>query len=147
MTISDEERDELLRDLSAPKKRKNERDAAYKREQRVIDGPFALKERTRNRERRQLPEVKAQRAVENRLYMRRKQEEIAGRPRPQHCEVCGREDTIVFDHCHTSTKFRGWLCFKCNAVLGFVDDDPGILELLAIYLRNHGDSIPDVYTP
>lgn len=63
--------------------------------------------------------------------------EKAGRPRPNHCEVCSSAGRIVFDHCHNSGKFRGWLCDKCNSVIGYVNDDPTLLEKLAVYLRTH----------
>lgn len=67
----------------------------------------------------------------------RKQEEIAGRPRPKYCEVCWREDKkICFDHNHKTGKFRGWLCHKCNVVLGMVEDNPEILINLVKYLNS-----------
>ena len=59
----------------------------------------------------------------------------AGRPKPDKCDVCGRSSwLIVFDHCHASGKFRGWLCYSCNIVLGHVADDPKILWELGAYL-------------
>lgn len=131
--------------MSAARKRTNARIAEYKKEQRAIGGAYAIKEKARGEEDRKRPEVKKQRAVLAIATRNKNQEQQAGRPRSEQCEVCGRRDKIVFDHCHASTKFRGWLCFKCNAVLGFVDDNPHILELLAAYLRDHDDS-PDVYT-
>lgn len=65
----------------------------------------------------------------------KKQEEIAARPKPEICEVCGNGGKIVFDHCHTSNKFRGWLCNPCNIALGMLEDDPERLEKLLVYLR------------
>lgn len=59
----------------------------------------------------------------------------AGRPRPDTCEVCARDGKIVFDHCHKSGRFRGWLCDNCNVVLGRVADDPNILCKLIAYLE------------
>jgi hypothetical protein len=68
---------------------------------------------------------------------------LAGRPRPEFCEVCGRPPKdgriLVFDHCHTKGHFRGWLCHGCNTVLGMVDDDPEICLRLAAYLRRTKD--------
>src|SRR3990167_1145705 len=48
-------------------------------------------------------------------------EEIAGRTRPEICEICGAKDTICFDHDHNTGKFRGWICKRCNTVLGKVE--------------------------
>ena len=59
----------------------------------------------------------------------------AGRPRPSICDLC-RENNggIVFDHCHVAGHFRGWLCDRCNKVLGLVRDDPRLLRRMAGYL-------------
>ena len=51
------------------------------------------------------------------------------------CITCGSTDRLVYDHCHTSGKFRGVLCHRCNAVLGFVGDDPNLLRNLVGYLE------------
>ena len=65
----------------------------------------------------------------------KRQEMIAGRPRPSVCEICGRSGRITFDHCHNTGAFRGWICFNCNVLLGHANDDPELLERLAAYLR------------
>jgi hypothetical protein len=62
---------------------------------------------------------------------------LAGRPKPEHCELCGGlpdKKGIVWDHDHASGEFRGWLCGRCNLVLGKVKDDPELLRKLADYL-------------
>jgi len=60
----------------------------------------------------------------------------AGRDKPHLCEICvTNEFKIVFDHCHNSGKFRGWICDRCNRVLGIVKDSPKLLKDLAIYLE------------
>ena len=81
--------------------------------------------------------------------------ELASRPRPEICEICGGPPDATrgmhFDHCHdtfakavadgidTNTAkrraFRGWLCRGCNLMLGNAKDDPKILELGAAFLR------------
>lgn len=75
---------------------------------------------------------------------------IAGRPRPKVCEECGKPPRkggyISFDHCHQSGKFRGWLCTRCNTILGLAGDDPEVLQKLADYLRRHG-AIPTTEQP
>lgn len=62
-------------------------------------------------------------------------EEKAGRPRPELCEICNRKDTICFDHCHKLGHFRGWICKRCNIVLGKVEDDKELLQRLIDYLN------------
>jgi len=64
-------------------------------------------------------------------------EKEAGRPKPDNCEVCGKKGRICFDHCHNSSKFRGWICEQCNVILGYANDNPKILRLLADYLDKH----------
>lgn len=58
------------------------------------------------------------------------------RPCPDVCELCHQFNRrIVFDHCHTSGRFRGWLCDRCNKVLGLMKDDPKLLRKMADYLE------------
>ena len=63
---------------------------------------------------------------------------------PDTCEVCGRtppprgkrkQTPICVDHNHETGQFRGFLCHSCNLILGRADDNPAILEKLALYLR------------
>lgn len=73
---------------------------------------------------------------------------LAGRPKPDRCEVCGRPPTklgLVFDHCHQHGHFRGWLCTGCNSALGHVNDDVQILRKLIAYLqRNRTNTAPQL---
>ena len=70
----------------------------------------------------------------------RVQEERAGRKRPENCEICDtnaprrRSGAICFDHDHKTGKFRGWICQRCNSVLGMVRDDAELLVRLSKYL-------------
>ncbi len=55
------------------------------------------------------------------------------------CEICGVAEEAVgkkhcLDHDHDSGKFRGWLCRKCNGMLGFADDSAERLAVAAAYL-------------
>lgn len=51
------------------------------------------------------------------------------------CLGCGRSDKkLHVDHNHATGAVRGLLCFSCNAALGCVQDDPGILVRLEEYL-------------
>lgn len=93
------------------------------------------------RERRKTPKYKEAQRVRNLRYkakIRVQQQEIAGRPCPEECELCGNsEDRIVYDHCHEKGHFRGWICDRCNRVLGSVKDDTMLLQLMVKYLERN----------
>lgn len=72
---------------------------------------------------------------------RLKLEMAGGRSRPSTCDVCDlTSHQIVFDHCHQSGKFRGWICYGCNIALGHTKDNPETLRALANYLEQSGTS-------
>lgn len=58
--------------------------------------------------------------------------DIAGRPRADQCELCLDMVMTVFDHCHDGGHFRGWICDRCNRVLGSVKDDTELLKALQV---------------
>jgi hypothetical protein len=72
----------------------------------------------------------------------------APRLRPAVCDICGQKETaktkfgaprnLSRDHCHATGAFRGWLCIRCNMLLGKVNDDPGLLLRMAKYLKDGG---------
>jgi hypothetical protein len=69
--------------------------------------------------------------------------EIAGRAPPDVCELCFKPDPrekIVWDHCHRTGKFRGWLCDRCNKTIGAAEDSPTILRAMADYVERHNGS-------
>lgn len=55
------------------------------------------------------------------------------------CAICGRppngHGALHVDHCHTTGKIRGLLCFSCNYAVGALQDEPDLFELAAEYLR------------
>lgn len=56
------------------------------------------------------------------------------------CGICGaepRDKNLAVDHCHSSGKIRGLLCFNCNSVLGKFKDSADLLRLSADYLEKH----------
>lgn len=87
------------------------------------------------------PDWDKKRQASRRSSIIRRKETLAGRPRPETCELCGSGGRIVFDHCHTSVKFRGWLCDNCNKALGLVRDDPDLLRRMATYLEQDRSSV------
>lgn len=60
---------------------------------------------------------------------------------PENCEICGaHEDDVpwgcmTLDHCHTTNRFRGWLCAHCNKGLGAFKDSIPNLKAAIKYLR------------
>lgn len=129
---------------------------AYKEKRKEIDAKPEHKARRRDYSRqyhRDHPEkwmeynksIKAKRAeteptqVRNRVLM-------AGRPKPDICELCGRppgQKGLMFDHCHQHGHFRGWICTPCNLALGYVQDDVQILRKMIAYLeRNRTSTAP-----
>jgi hypothetical protein len=80
----------------------------------------------------------------NQAYLARQlaqKEQLAGRPRAERCELCGEPDKTVFDHCHKLGHFRGWICDRCNKVLGLVYDSTELLGKMIAYLEaNSGET-------
>lgn len=96
--------------------------------------------------RRNDPAAAKRRSLAFKERLRAKQEIIMGRPRTDKCELCGGSGYergnkpgtgIVFDHCHASGAARGWLCDRCNKVLGLVRDNSDLLVRMAAYLEVH----------
>jgi hypothetical protein len=100
------------------------------------------------------PEIKARKAEQSRKrhaldplrkreqwrkHRERRQQEAAGRPKPDRCDICCKTDRkIMWDHCHQRGHFRGWICQPCNIALGMVNDDVQHLLKLIAYLQRTG---------
>ena len=69
------------------------------------------------------------------LNILEKQEKIARRKKPEQCEICGAMGRICFDHDHETGEFRGWICVRCNLVLGLVKDNIQLLEEMIKYFK------------
>lgn len=55
------------------------------------------------------------------------------------CPICLRDvkdlhKLLSIDHCHSTGKIRGFLCSNCNAGIGMLNDDPGIVRKALDYL-------------
>lgn len=59
----------------------------------------------------------------------------AGRPRALACELCFAPGKTVWDHCHRTGEFRGWICDRCNRVLGSVHDREDLLQAMIDYVN------------
>jgi hypothetical protein len=60
------------------------------------------------------------------------------------CAICGSADpkrrgtqNFCVDHCHTTGKVRGLLCYSCNTALGHLNDDPEKIRKLISYLSKY----------
>lgn len=60
------------------------------------------------------------------------------------CAICEKPETIKriatlkslhVDHDHITGRVRGLLCFRCNAMLGHVAEDPAVFESAIRYLK------------
>ncbi|MDQ4142737.1 MAG: endonuclease VII domain-containing protein [Actinomycetota bacterium] len=56
------------------------------------------------------------------------------------CAICQVKPAAHVDHCHTTGKVRGVLCFNCNGGLGRFEDDPEVMRRAIEYLVAHGCS-------
>jgi hypothetical protein len=72
----------------------------------------------------------------SRTKWKSKRENQAGSERPKNCQICGSNNRICYDHDHHTERFRGWICWRCNATLGMVKDSIKTLKLLIKYLEN-----------
>jgi len=66
------------------------------------------------------------------------------------CAICGQPETrktkgvlsmLCVDHDHKTGKIRGLLCFRCNTVLGKVNEDTNLFILMTDYLKKFENSI------
>lgn len=55
-------------------------------------------------------------------------------PPSEDCSICGKSD-IVFDHCHSTNQFRGWICRSCNSGIGKMGDTYRDVQDRADYLK------------
>ena len=60
---------------------------------------------------------------------------------PAVCEICGNPESqghrLSADHCHVSGLFRGWLCKKCNRLLGQLGDERTAFETTVARIRDY----------
>lgn len=51
------------------------------------------------------------------------------------CQICGATTNLVYDHDHTTMKFRGVLCSRCNVAIGTLGDSVESLSRALKYLQ------------
>ena len=61
------------------------------------------------------------------------------------CAICFKEliTKSTVDHCHTTNKIRGILCYSCNLLLGLAKDNIAILTSAILYIKDAGVNRPD----
>lgn len=111
-----------------------ERAAKRRYRERHLD-EIRAKDREAQSKRRADPEGSRRRVAAFKARREAERVSLAGRPRPTACELCGENGKTVFDHCHQQGHFRGWICDRCNRVLGSVRDDIGLLGKMIAYLE------------
>jgi calcineurin-like phosphoesterase len=67
------------------------------------------------------------------------------------CAICGEAESSLFwnnpdkikklavDHSHETGKVRGLLCWRCNSILGRVNEDVDLINKMIDYLKKHGE--------
>jgi hypothetical protein len=122
------------------KKNKNKLNEARKRLRNEGRKTLPPSERVHDREnRREKNRVRAKISHEKHVQ---KQIGMAGRNKPTNCEICKESEVrICFDHCHDTNLFRGWLCVRCNSVLGLARDDISLLGKLIAYLESFKEGL------
>jgi len=58
------------------------------------------------------------------------------------CKICGLDELenlsncLYIDHCHSTNRVRGLLCYNCNTLLGLARDNIDILKNSIKYLED-----------
>jgi len=55
------------------------------------------------------------------------------------CGICTSsvsKPSWATDHCHETGKVRGILCYRCNTMLGYIENED-LMLLASYYLRRH----------
>lgn len=114
------------------KNRKREYQREYKRKNREKIRKLNNEWTDRNRERHY---------EMNRLNMRKSRggiPESTTRPMPTVCEACGLSSkNMRWDHDHVTGLFRGWICHRCNLMLGFIEKCGGFDGPTFASLKNY----------
>lgn len=94
----------------------------------------AINARTQREWRKKNPDrARENNARRQRRLLLESQEAAVGK-KPDACEICSDAEGLSLDHCHDTGAFRGWLCRRCNLILGQAKDDADRLRKLAAYL-------------
>lgn len=56
------------------------------------------------------------------------------------CEICGSKKNLRWDHCHSTLRFRGTLCNKCNMGIGLFSENIIYMKNAIQYIVKHMDT-------
>jgi hypothetical protein len=56
---------------------------------------------------------------------------------PKLCGICGTTKLLRLDHSHRSGMVRGWLCARCNLLVGILEKNPKWIKPAIAYIRGH----------
>lgn len=117
--------------LAAQKRRYREGDkAAWKNP----DGTWKMSAAMTPEKRREVGKRSYEKNKHKRLA--KEKAERAANKRIGDCPICRSEQVrLVWDHCHRSGEFRGYICGLCNSMLGLGKDSAAVLRAGADYLE------------
>ena len=78
--------------------------------------------------------------VASRLQMRSAIVRSVWAGRYSQCALCGtpaqetKRGKLYFDHNHQTGTFRGWLCARCNGLVGYIETCQELIPLVESYL-------------
>lgn len=78
--------------------------------------------------------------TQTRIYVRRGLDTelaraVARNGYEDNCPICKRMQEMILDHNHTTGKARGFICTRCNTLLGMAKDSIRILQAAIQYLE------------
>jgi len=50
------------------------------------------------------------------------------------CAICGTQEDLHIDHCHTTNRIRGYLCSYHNKAIGLLQEDITLFHMAIDYL-------------
>ena len=106
-----------------------DRGNAYHKARRLVDKEVYLE-----RERAQTVKRKALRAAQRYGITIEEYHKLMEQPTCEICGSTGNAKALHIDHCHTTGKVRGVLCYKCNQAMGMLEDNIEIIDSMAAYL-------------
>ena len=56
-------------------------------------------------------------------------------------QPCSTGRKLAVDHCHKTGKYRDLLCYRCNTVLGLINEDDGYMLDLMNYIKRHSQKV------